>query len=197
MSASTYPIFTTAAVRDAAIPHPSQGDTCVISTGTGAGLYTYAGPITGWQQPWNQPWGEVVYSALTTAFVMNDVPVTGKYFVSPLNVVFTPVVNRQYRIELEGSITGQIDGSGVRVMIQDDWDGSIIFDVNVNYGTSGTARQNVMMSKHLVLQPPPGVQASFTIVALLLIGTTGSIYGDPLRPMSLRVLDVGPSGAPV
>jgi hypothetical protein len=203
MSNSTYPVFTTAAVRDASIPflHPSQGDTCVISTGTDAGLYTYAGPITGWCPPWNQPWGEQVYLERTTNIQVGD------FVESPadvgLSVYFSPTLNRKYVARFKGTFLTDLvnDAIDVKITLQSDEGADYMITTCISRGDAfglGTKTPHAFTWK--VPQLTTRTPHHFSVLARQStpeVALAGSLIASPANPAYFTLRDTGPSGPPV
>jgi len=200
MSRSTYPVFTTAAVRDASILHPSQGDTCVISTGTDAGLYTYAGPITGWCQPWNQPWGEQFYLQITANQQVADF-VEGPGVINGLSIDFSPTLHRQYVARFKGTFLTDLVGDAIDVKIQVQ-----AADVATYMTTTCISRGDAFglgtKTPHAFTWHVPTLttRTHFSVLARQStpeVALAGSIIASVLTPAYFSLQDVGPSGPPV
>lgn len=176
-------VYATTALRDTAIPAPTDGMMVYIgSNDASEGLYTYNG--TAWRRGagWNMPWGTVAYVQSTTSDTTTGEKVL---LTSP---AFTAVANRYYRVTYyEPSFTNSAtDVSYFRIRQGTTIAGtalatppSSIFEVKsyiVYVGTFAAGSTNIVGT---------GLAASGT--------TTVSRNGGPAY---LLVEDIGPSGVP-
>jgi hypothetical protein len=193
-------VFDSAADRDAHLIAPTRGQV-VLLRDTGELLVYYSQSI-GWRPPWNLPWGEQGYSQVTTVIVLNATN-PGIFICA---VTFTPVVNRIYRVEFDGdmiSAEGQTfppDVCDLQVWRSDiaNLTPVTIADYSTFDLIANTNRPFAFAARDLTANP--GVSTTYTLYGASstadVPGVGSSINATSLRPTSLRVVDVGPSGNP-
>src|SRR5258708_332660 len=110
-------VFDTTAHRDTAIPTPQVGQSCVITTGSTAGVRVYSGATVGWTRPWNMAWGYVGRSVSITDHVL----ITGEQGIDGMSVTWTALANRIYRTGIHMPRAQQITNSAeLQAYITDD-----------------------------------------------------------------------------
>ena len=189
-------VFTSAAIRDLAIPHPSPGQQCVLID---TGLQVYAGPVAGWQPPWNMPWGEVSFVAASADFAVG----TGMVVVTGLSTAVSTIPNRKYHVEFEGDIvTNTLNDTFELYICQSPTGGAFtvlaltqVLDLQVS------DRRRIAFSTRLLSSiPASGVfTADYTIRADATFANTAveSVKAAATTPAHLAIYDIGPNGSPV
>jgi hypothetical protein len=176
-------VFSDTTTRDAAIPTPQVGQFSIITTGTGSGLYQYAGSTVQWRAPWNLPWGAIGSLAPSNATSASATAAD----VSGGSVTFTAVANRNYRIFGECSISGTVNNDlGELALV--DGAGTIKTGRGIVLATSTVADGS---SISFVKTYSAGSQT--TKLQVRRASGTGTVTFSGL---SIYIEDVGPAGAP-
>lgn len=183
-------IFADTTTRDAAITSPKVGQSCIITTGSNAGLYVFAGATDGWRPPWDLEWGELARTVLTTASgVVAD---AAEHTVTGAATTFTAVANRKYRVTISGAFRPQ-QAAGTASTVT----------IKVKDGTT-----LIEQARAPVVDGSKDAMFSFSVETTLTAGShtvnvtqqnsnaAGVNQVGTIVPLVVIVEDIGPSGAP-
>lgn len=186
----TLQIFASTALRDAAIPSPSVGQTCIITAGSAAGEYVYSGATVGWTQPWNQPWGFVSSASKTD----DSNSISSVVNVGSLTTTFTAVANRVYRTSVNIPKIQQVSSNGlVQVHITD---GSNTIKRSGNYSLYAGSAGDITTVSLSVVETGISAGSNTRKVRATTSAGTLSILASVTGGASIVVEDMGPNGAP-
>jgi hypothetical protein len=182
------PVFTSTALRDAAIAAPVGGQLAYIFAGAATdGLYTYNG--VAWRpQAWNEPWGLVASASSTSS----QTGITATADVTFATATWTAVTNRLYRISAS-ILPAQITAGGTQqLLIESGASGSgtllgfMSSSASVNAGATGPGNIYAFQT------------GSGSISAHLQASTSGGTLTVNNAGMKgwFVVEDIGPTGVP-
>lgn len=181
-------VFADTTTRDAAIPAPQVGQTCVITTGSNAGEYCYVGATDAWRPNWNQGWGEVARTVDVTLQTNAD---SAEHTITAAATAMTAVANRLYRITVSGIWTNlRVGAASIVVKVKDGTTlieqarsgiaaASVSLPLTFSVETTLTAGAHTINVTH---------QQSTSVDGLSMPGAT--------TPLVITIDDIGPSGAP-
>lgn len=184
-------VFTTAALRDAAITVPQVGQQCVLTaaaSGVNTGIYVYAGATDGWVRPWNMPWGAIACVNVTS----NQTGITTEADVTSLSVTFTALANRQYKVEALVPLSGT-SGDTARAKLTDA-SAVVSNDAQVTFGV--TASEYKVYTYVLETYAAGSITRKVRVVRQAGAGGTVTMAAAATQPAVLLVTDIGPTGAP-
>ena len=192
-------VFTTAAVRDAAIPQPFIGQQCFL---VDTGMLIYAGPVCGWRPPWNQEWGEIAYVEINVSVTLigdSISVIVSPTLVTGLTTTFTAPPNRMHRVEFEGGVTSAGIGDTVDLQLIQLYDGitTVIADQPI-FDLVAAQGRRINFDARCTIAPPRGggalpVKYSLYGSRVANVTTVDGVAGAPAR---IAVYDLGPTGAP-
>lgn len=184
-------VFTTAALRDAAITVPQVGQTCILTAavaGIDTGIYVYAGATDLWVRPWNLPWGSPTngLASITTT----QATITAEADVTSLTLTNTYVANRRLRITVNLIVTKNTTGLW-SVYVSDGTTSHLV-------GSNNTA--DSVKVTHTATFIVPSTSAGSVLYKVRARGsaTAGSIdaTASVTDPWRIAIEDIGPAGAP-
>ncbi len=188
-------IFTTVALRDAAIVTPQVGQFGILTAPAvpgQEGLYQYVGATDKWTKPWNLPWGPVAPVAQVTA---NQGSITTIVDATSLTITFTAVANRRYRVHINTALQSTVATDQGLVTLADAAN-TVLNSRSGQFAASANVALPFSFTHDTVT---PAVAGSYTF-KLRFTRTAGS--GTLTMPASasmisqLTVEDIGPNGAP-
>lgn len=112
--APAVPVYANAAARDAAIPSPTPGRACFLTSSGEYQIYQgtaiAGGGNAGWYPPWNTSWGEIkdAYQQLTAP----STPIVGPGNLSGLDFTFKHPFARRILLSVYGQISLDSGGAG-------------------------------------------------------------------------------------
>lgn len=177
--------FASAAARNAAIPSPVVGQTCVTVISGIPTFQVYASVTSGWCPPWNMPWGQVAYVSVTST----QSGITTLADVTSATVTFTAVANRNYKATIVCRPSNStIDVDNV-ITLTDSSNTVLISGATINAATS--AGYTFMESD--VFQFSAG---SKTLKMRASCPSGSLTIGGATRATVILVEDTGPNGTP-
>lgn len=154
-------------------------------------LIQYQSALTGWTAPWNTAWGRIT-SVIKTA---NQTGISAETDISGVNVSFTAIAHRRYRVTCVFNLLTQATAAGTLT-------GSIYTGASGNAGTRLAAGQitlAISAAGNMTLvsdyqSPGAGTQAYHARLATS--AGTCTVNASATDPLVFMVEDCGPNGVP-
>lgn len=183
----THQVFDSVAQRDSQWTSPPNGAFCVtLDTYTVWIRRSNMWVATGYDT-WFTTWG---LAAAPLAVTTNSAPLTTSFAaIAGLNITFTPVVGRRYKVLFETQVQSGQNSQTISVQLQTD-PSTIIQAGNITPGLGGTPMQ---FSMSAFLSPGSANPVTITVYAKYSSGTAPIFAADANYVTRLWVEDVGPT----